>query len=78
MLAQVIVDIVHENVAHTFTYTVPPGMELSLGQRVEVPFGPRSKEGIVVAFSEVSDLPRSACAPFAAPWSLTPRCCPSC
>lgn len=57
MLAQVIVDIVHENVAHTFTYTVPPGMTLSLGQRVEVPFGPRSKEGVVVAFSEVSDLP---------------------
>lgn len=33
MLAQVIVDIVHENVAHTFTYTVPPGMKVSLGQR---------------------------------------------
>ena len=57
MLAQVIVDIVHENVAHTFTYTVPPGMKVSLGQRVEVPFGPRSKEGIIVSFSEVSDLP---------------------
>ncbi len=57
MLAQVIVDIVHENVAHTFTYTVPPDMELSLGQRVEVPFGARSKEGVVVAFTEVSDLP---------------------
>lgn len=57
MLAQVIVDVVHENVAHTFTYIVPPAMEVALGQRVEVPFGPRSKEGIIVAFSEVCDIP---------------------
>ena len=52
MLAQVIVDIVHENVAHTFTYRVPEGMTLSEGQRVEVPFGPRKKEGVVVALTE--------------------------
>lgn len=57
MLAQVIVDIVHENVAHTFTYLIPPGMTLMLGQRVEVPFGPRAKEGIVVALTETTDLP---------------------
>ena len=52
MYAQVIVDIVHENVAHTFTYSVPDGMELSPGQRVEVPFGPRSKEGVVLFLAE--------------------------
>ena len=57
MLAQVIVDIVHENVAHTFTYRVPEGMALSEGQRVEVPFGPRKKEGVVVALTERCDLP---------------------
>ena len=57
MLAQVIVDIVHENVAHTFTYRVPEGMPLSVGQRVEVPFGPRKKEGVVVALTERCDLP---------------------
>ena len=57
MLAQVIVDIVHENVAHTFTYRVPEGMPLSVGQRVEVPFGPRKKEGVVVALAERCDLP---------------------
>ena len=56
MLAQVIVDIVHENVAHTFTYRVPEGMALSLGQRVEVPFGPRCKEGVVVGFAETTDV----------------------
>ena len=57
MLAQVIVDIVHENVAHTFTYRVPQGMELSVGQRVEVPFGPRRKEGVVVGFDQHTDVP---------------------
>ncbi len=56
MLAQVIVDIVHENVAHTFTYRVPQGMALSVGQRVEVPFGPRRKEGVVVSFSDTTDV----------------------
>ena len=57
MLAQVIVDIVHENVAHTFTYRVPEGMALSVGQRVEVPFGPRRKEGVVVGFCDTTDVP---------------------
>ena len=57
MLAQVIVDIVHENVAHVFTYRVPEGMHLSAGQRVEVPFGPRRIEGIVIGFSETADVP---------------------
>ena len=57
MLAQVIVDIVHENVAHTFTYRVPEGMAVQVGQRVEVPFGPRRKEGVVVALTETCDVP---------------------
>lgn len=57
MLAQVIVDIVHEQVAHTFTYRVPEGMALSVGQRVEVPFGPRRKEGVVVGFTQTADVP---------------------
>lgn len=57
MFAQVIVDIVHENVAHTFTYRIPQGMSLSVGQRVEVPFGPRRKEGVVVALCETTDVP---------------------
>ncbi len=56
MLAQVIVDIVHEQVAHTFTYTIPEGLRVSVGQRVEVPFGPRRKEGVVVALTETCDV----------------------
>ena len=54
--AQVIVDIVHENVARTFSYRIPEGMALSLGQRVEVPFGRLIKEGVVIGFSETCDV----------------------
>ncbi len=57
MYAQVIVDIVHENVAHTFTYAVPEGMALTPGWRVSVPFGRRRVEGIVIGLSETCDLP---------------------
>ncbi len=57
MYAQVIVDIVHENVAHTFTYQIPSGMAVSVGQRVEVPFGRMIKEGVVIALAEESDVP---------------------
>ena len=55
MYCQVIVDIVHENVAHTFTYAVPEGMNLQPGQRVAVPFGTREKEGCVISLSEETD-----------------------
>ena len=63
MYAQVIVDIVHENVAgsaahpRTFSYLVPPDMKLSVGQRVEVPFARMIKEGVVVGFTEECDVP---------------------
>ena len=63
MYVQVIVDIVHENVAgssthpKTFSYRIPEGMNLSVGQRVEVPFARMIKEGIVVGFTEDCDVP---------------------
>ena len=77
MLAQVIVDIVHENVARTFSYTVPEGMALSVGQRVEVPFGPRRKEGVVVGFSETCDVPPEKWRPIAATLEDYPAILPS-
>lgn len=49
---QVIVDIVHENVASPFTYRIPEGMSLEAGQRVAVPFGRMQKEGIVLSLTE--------------------------
>ncbi len=56
MYCQVIVDIVHENVASPFTYRIPDMMTLEPGQRVAVPFGPREKEGIVLELTEECDL----------------------
>ena len=52
MYCQVIVDLVHENVAKPFTYLIPEGMTLVPGQRVAVPFGPRELEGVVTALTE--------------------------
>ena len=56
MFCQVIIDIVHDNVASPFTYRIPDGMDLMPGQRVAVPFGRREKEGIVLSLSETCDL----------------------
>ncbi len=56
MYCQVIVDIVHENVAKPFTYLIPEGMSLSPGQRVAVPFGRTEKEGVVTALTEETDI----------------------
>ena len=56
MYCQVIVDIVHENVASPFTYRIPDMMNLEPGQRVAVPFGHREKEGIVLELTEDCDL----------------------
>ena len=56
MYCQVIVDIVHENVASPFTYRIPDTMALEPGQRVAVPFGPREKEGIVLELTEDCNL----------------------
>ncbi len=59
MFCQVIIDIVHENVASPFTYRIPDGMALEPGQRVAVPFGHREKEGIVLSLSDECDLEAS-------------------
>ena len=59
MYCQVIIDIVHENVASPFTYRIPDGMTLEPGQRVAVPFGRQEKEGIVLSLTEACDLEES-------------------
>ncbi len=58
MFAQVIVDIIHENVAHVFTYRVPEGLALVQGTRVLVPFGPRKVEGLILSTSENTEYPK--------------------
>lgn len=48
MVAQVIVDVIHSNVAKPFSYRVPQGMDLAVGTRVSVPLGRRQVDGLVV------------------------------
>ena len=57
MIAQVVVDVVHTNVAHPFSYLIPERMELSIGSRVRVPLGSRQVDGVVVALSQTADVP---------------------
>ena len=76
MYCQVIVDIVHENVAHTFTYAVPEGMNLQPGQRVAVPFGPREKEGCVISLSEETDFDPARVRPVLRPLENYPAILP--
>ncbi len=47
--AQVIVDVAHAQVDRTFTYRVPEGFRVQRGDRVSVPFGPRTVEGYVIS-----------------------------
>lgn len=47
--ADIIIDISSEQVDRLFTYRIPDGMNLVPGQRVEVPFGPRKREGFVIS-----------------------------
>jgi len=48
MIAQVIVDVVHTNVARPFSYLIPEGMDVTIGLRVRVPLGKRQVDGFVV------------------------------
>ena len=54
MYAQVIVDIAHAQVDRLFSYAVPAGMALDVGQHVIVPFGRgnRPTEGFVLGLTE--------------------------
>ena len=76
VFAKVIVDIVHENVAHSFTYRVPEGMALSPGQRVAVPFGPRRLEGIVTGLTGTTDVPPDRLKDVLAPLEAYPAVLP--
>ena len=57
--ASVIVSITHKNVDSVFSYSVPNDMEISVGDRVMVPFGGgnRKTEGYVIALEDAVDYP---------------------
>ena len=56
--AQVIIDIAHTEVDRVFSYLVPQGMDIGVGQRVLVPFGRGNaqQEGYVVSLSDAVDV----------------------
>ena len=65
--AQVIVDLSAEALDRVFTYAVPEDMEVSPGQLVAVPFGPRVREGFVVSLADHCDLPPEKLKPLLGP-----------
>ncbi len=65
MYAQVVVDVVHTNVAKPFSYLVPEGMDVRPGMRVSVPLGHRQVGGVVVGFTEDCDVPPERMKPVA-------------
>jgi primosomal protein N' (replication factor Y) len=54
--AQVIVDIAHADVDRVFTYSIPEGLEVVRGMRVQVPFGRQVLEGYVLGFTNTPDI----------------------
>lgn len=55
MIAQVIVDIEAKQTDRIFEYHIPDKLNVEIGSRVYVPFGPRKLQGFVVGKSEKSD-----------------------
>ena len=54
--ASVIVDIASSQVDKVFDYIVPSGVDVKMGMRVLVPFGPRAIEGIIVKLSDKTEV----------------------
>lgn len=48
LLADIIINITAKQLQQTFSYIVPPDLDVRIGSRVVVPFGPRREEGIVL------------------------------
>ena len=63
MIAHVIVDVVHTNVAKPFSYLIPNGMWVETGMRVNVPLANRNVDGIVIDVTEDCDVPASKLKP---------------
>ena len=55
MIAEVIVDISTSKIDKIFDYTLPPDLDLRVGDRVKVPFGRQQTEGFIVHIKESPD-----------------------
>lgn len=55
MVADVLINITAKQLRQLFTYAVPDSLDVKIGSRVIVPFGPRRVEGIVLDIHEKRD-----------------------
>ena len=55
MICEVIIDILNSQVDKIFDYILPNNLNLEVGQRVLVPFGPRKIEGYILKIKNSSD-----------------------
>ncbi|MDD3214692.1 MAG: primosomal protein N', partial [Eubacteriales bacterium] len=65
MIAQVVVDVIHENVAKPFSYLIPDGMDVCPGMRVRIPLGRRQVDGVVVELAQECDVSPAKMKPIA-------------
>ena len=63
MIAHVIVDVIHSNVAKPFSYLIPEEMRASVGMRVNVPLANRYVDGIITDITEDCDVPEDKLKP---------------
>jgi len=75
MFAKVVVDIEHSKVDRIFSYSIPEGVDVSIGSRVLVPFGRANKkvEGYVLGFSKTIDIEVSKIKNIIRPLRKTPE-----
>lgn len=59
MIAEIIINTTAKRLQQTFSYSVPPELQIHPGSRVLVPFGARHEEGIVVSLHENDEEPRA-------------------
>jgi len=63
MIAEVIVDVLSSSVDKVFDYLIPPDLNVSVGDRVDVPFGSRKIDGFVINIKETSSYDKSKLKP---------------
>ena len=55
MIAEVIVDVLSSNVDKVFDYNIPSSLDVVVGDRVDVPFGPRKVDGFIINIKDTSN-----------------------
>jgi len=67
LIAHVIVDVIHTNVAKPFSYSIPEELDVMVGMRVRVPLSHRQVDGVIVEITETCDVPSAKLKPIVRP-----------